>query len=154
MIIEQTIDDAGKIRILWQNANKEIYMFKFDTEPTEQILENLSNAQDVAKVIDRTPILQLDITEYKHLLRIFVEKIKSTPNITFNQYNTYLNSLDWTHSSVMRCFIFLISQKLAESKYIVLSDVTETVALRVVRDFIVTSPNWKLIKLFFNETEI
>lgn len=150
MIIEQFTDDAGKIRILWQTAQGNNYWYKFAAEPTTQQLTALGEASDTAATENAVQPLTLSIIEYKGTLVQFVEKVKATPNVTLNQYNTYLGTLPWYEAAIIRAFVFIIAQRLAEKKDVTLANLTESTVLQAVRDFLVNTPG----RLILNENNI
>ena len=53
MIIQQYIDEAGFIRIIWQMADGNCLMLKYQTEPTMEMLEEqeAKHFENVAKII-------------------------------------------------------------------------------------------------------
>jgi hypothetical protein len=154
MIIEKYTDMAGKIRVIWQAQSGQIYQYKFDTDPTDQMLVDLGNASDTAASVNAVQPLTLSILAYEGTLKSFVKKVKDTPNVTLAQYNTYLGALPWYDAAIIRTFVFLIAQRLSEKKDIVLSDQTEAITLRAVRDFLVATPGWKLARLILNQNDL
>lgn len=153
MILSQTTDLAGKIRIVWQSpATGEAYQYKFNEQPTQQQLEALSDQSDAHTDIQKTPTLTFDLLEYRQLIISFLEAVKDRPNLTLTQYNAYLGGLQWYDAAVIRFFVFVFAQKLAEHRQVNLQNQTETTVLQAVRDFIVDTPARKLGKLIFNQT--
>lgn len=153
MILSQTTDIAGKIRIVWQSpATGEVYQYKFNEQPTQQQLEALSDESDALTDIQKTQNLTFDLLEYRDLLTMFIQQVKARPNLTLAQYNAFLGTLAWYDASVIRFFVFVFAVKLAERRQINLQSQTETNTLQAVRDFIVDTPPRKLAKLILNQT--
>lgn len=152
MILSQFTDMAGKIRIVWQSAaTGEVYQYKFNSEPTTGQLQALSDASDADGEIKKIPSITFDLLEYRDLLTRFVEQVKNRPNLTLNQYNTFLGTLAWRDAAVIRYFVFVFAVKLAERRDINIQQETESSVLQSVRDFIVDTPARKLAKLILNQ---
>jgi len=155
MIIEQHTDMAGKIRITWQSqATGNIYLYKFTSEPTEQKLQSLSDASDQETQLTNIRPLEFRLESHREILVMFVHRIKDFPNVTLAQYNNFLSNLPWYEAAVIRYFVFVMAERLAERKDVSISDKTETTVLRAVRDFIVDKPLRELARLILNETNL
>jgi hypothetical protein len=82
---------------------------------------------------------QFNIIDNVELLKEFIQKIKENPNVTFNQYNTWLETKTWYEEAIIKYFVFTLATNLANRKGIELSDLTETKVLQKLRDWIVTT---------------
>ena len=151
-LISKSTDMAEKIRIVWQSdLTGNYYNFKFQSEPTQEQIDILVTEQDQISEINTLPFLQLNLIEYKEIITDFIIRIKERPNTTLNQYNTFLGTLPWYNAAIIRSFVFLIAQKLADYKDISLNDLQESTVLLAIRNFIVNNSAKKLQKMFFNE---
>lgn len=154
MIIEQYTDMAGFIRILWQSqATLNIYAYKFQQAPTQAQLEELSEASEAESELQKQGTVDLSILAERQTIIAFIEKVKATPNVTLSQYNTYLGALPWYEAAVIRFFVYMIAQRLAERKNLTLANMNENTVLSAVRDFIVEQPIRRLARLIFNTNE-
>jgi hypothetical protein len=154
MIVSQETDLAGKIRIQWQSqATQNVYLYKFGSEPSLDRLQELSDASDAESEIQEVRQVDLSIHAERGTLIAFLEKVKATPNVTLAQYNTYLSSLHWTQAAVIRYFVFMMAQRLAERRDVNLANQNESTVLAAVRDFIVNTPPRKLARIIFNSNE-
>ena len=154
MIIGQYTDMAGKVRIQWQSqATGNLYSYKFSSEPSTEILQELSDASDAESELQELRQVDLSIHAERGTLIAFLEKVKATPNVTLTQYNTYLGSLHWTQAAVIRYFVFMMAQRLAERRDVNLANQNESTVLDAVRDFIVNTPPRKLARIIFNSNE-
>jgi len=153
MILEQTIDIAGKIRIVWQQPSGVVYHFKFNSEPTTQELEDLAKTKEVNEGHANVEFI-LNVEINKVLAKQLIELIKDRPTLTTTQFNAYLATLSWYDEAQTRFIVYLIGAKLAEKKDIVLSSMTEAQFLQKVRDYIVNTPIRKLAKLLLNQFNI
>jgi hypothetical protein len=154
MIVSQETDLAGKIRIQWQSqATQNVYLYKFDSEPSLERLKELSDASDAEAELQEVRQVDLSIHAERGTLIAFLEKVKATPNVSLAQYNTYLSSLHWTQAAVIRYFVFMMAQRLAERRDVNLANQNENTVLSAVRDFIVNTPPRKLARIIFNSNE-
>lgn len=151
-LIRQNINTAGFYITLWESdSTGNFYQFKHKTEPTTQQLSDLSDKQDsLAEIINEESIIQIEDTHVE-IVRQLIERIKANPTVTFAQYNSYVNPLAWYDQAITKYFVYVFASKLAEKKGVVLSDATEAIAVRAVRDFIVATPTKKLYKIIFNQ---
>jgi len=154
MILEKYIDIAGFTRIQWQSqATQNVYNYKFRSEPSGQHLQELSDASDAESDLQKIQPVELNVVTERATLMAFLEKIKGTPSINLTQYNTYLGSLHWSQSAVIKYFVFMMAQRLAERKEVNLANQNENTVLAAVRDFIVATPIRNLARLIFNTNE-
>jgi hypothetical protein len=155
MIIEQYTDMAGKIRVLWQSdTTGQTYNFKFADEPTEQQLQALSDANDTAVTVNAVQPLSFSILEHREVLIELVRRVKASPNTTLAQYNNYLGTLPWYEAAIIRTFVFLLAQRLAEKRDVTLANMTENTVFIAVRNFLANTPKWKLARLILGENDI
>jgi hypothetical protein len=155
MIIEQYTDMAGKIRVLWQSdTTGQTYLFKFTEEPTEQQLQALSEANDTARSVNAVQPLTFSLLDHKAVLIDMIRRVKESPNTTLAQYNNYLGTLTWYEAAIIRTFVFLLAQRLAEKKDVTLANMTENTVFIAVRNFLANTPKWKLARLILGENDI
>jgi hypothetical protein len=154
MIVDRYVDMAGKIRIWWKSTvTGEVYMFKFNSEPTTEQLQVLSDAQDDVLEVNRTDYEEITLSEDYNAIYEIVTKIKENPNVTFNQYSNYLTSLNWTTAATIRYFIYRFALKLAQKYSVSVGYYTEQTAFIQVRNFIADTPVRKLAKMILNRTD-
>lgn len=150
MIIEETTDMAGKIRILWQSiATGNVYAYKFSSYPSISELQSLSDKSDEDQVIQALQPLNIAIEGIEQLLKTFIDKIRQTPDITLTQYNTYLNTMSWNDEASIRAFVYQVAKELYNRQEIDISGWTEGVVLREVRDFINNNSDDVINRLIF-----
>lgn len=152
MILEQTTDIAGNIRIIWQQPSGITYHFKFKEEPSLQKLEDLGNERETLE--ERSSVEPLFKQVNNKLIITLIELIKDRPSITTTQFNAYLGTLPWYDEARIRALIYEIGTTLADRKEVTLASMSESQFLQKVRDFIVNTPNRKLAKLFLNQSDI
>lgn len=151
MIIEQYTDTAGKVRIQWQSAQTgNIYVYKFDAEPDEARLIELSDASDAAAALALIEPLGVDFSESEAAINAFIDKVFEMPTMTLTNYNSYLNTLFWTDEAAIRNFVSVASQRLEARGDIELSMPTEGTVVREVRDYILSKTTEQLARLIFN----
>jgi hypothetical protein len=145
---------AGKIRIQWQSqATLNVYMYKFESAPTTERLQELSDRSDEESARQQIIQVDLSIQAERATLVMFIEKVKATPSVTLAQYNTYLSTFHWTQQAVIRYFVFMLAQRLAARQDVNLANQNENTVLLAVRDFIVATPISNLARLIFNSNE-
>lgn len=147
MILEQTIDLAGKVRILWQQPSGKVYFFKFDSEPTLEHIQSLANNRDSIEEYDNEQSLEISSFSKENVM-FLVEIFKTRPNIGLTQFNNVVNNLNWYQIAQIKAIIYEIGTKLAERKDISLDNLTELQVFQRVRDFIANTPIKKLKKIF------
>ena len=146
---------AGEWRVLWQSdTTGQTYNFKFADEPTEQQLQALSDANDTAATVNAVHPLSFSILEHREVLIELVRRVKASPNTTLAQYNNYLGTLPWYEAAIIRTFVFLLAQRLAEKKDVTLANMTENTVFIAVRNFLANTPKWKLARLILGENDI
>lgn len=155
MIIEQYTDMAGKWRVLWKSdTTGQVYNFKFAAEPTEQQLQALSDANDTAVSVNTVQPLAFSLLDHKSVLIDMIRRVKESPNTTLTQYNNYLGTLTWYEAAIIRTFVFLLAQRLAKKRDVVLANMTENTVFIAVRNFLADTPKWKLARLILGENDI
>jgi hypothetical protein len=108
-IIEQYIDAADKIRITWEHEG-ELFLFKFDSEPTELELQKFIDAAILNLELSAVQPIA-DYLEIMQLLVPLIENIKSNVLVTFNDYQQYNSNLDWATSLKLQSFLLDFSIK-------------------------------------------
>lgn len=155
MIIEKYTDMAGKWRVLWKSdTTGQVYNFKFADEPTEQQLQALSDANDTAVAVSAVQPLMFSLLDHRSVLIDMIRRVKESPNTTMAQYNNYLGTLTWYEAAIIRTFVFLLAQRLAEKKDVVLANMTENTVFVAVRNFLADTPKWKLTRLILGKNDI
>lgn len=151
MILRQTTDESGFVHIKWQAQSNNIYFWKFKQEPTLEKLQELETYYEELSDLERTSSLDLNFTqEEKETILNFVYLVKANPTVNLTQFNNYLNNQPWNTAHLIKSCIYKIGAKLAERKDVNLTDFTELQIFRKVRDFIVSTPERKLKKIFLN----
>ena len=89
-IIEQTIDLAGKIRMIVQLTNGEIIPLKFSTQPSTTQLNEIEASYIVAHQYDSVQTVTINLSNHYELIREFVTLVKQNPSVTLTQYNNWL----------------------------------------------------------------
>lgn len=92
----------------------------------------------------------INIYDYKETISNAVTFIK-TENPTLNQWNNYLASLPWYDGIMVRWFLAILAQKLAERAEVTLDVFTETEVLAKLKTFIINSPPRRLRKILFGD---
>jgi len=150
-IIEKFQDLAGKWRTKCLLTSGAIVMWKFSHEPTTQELEDLEAEYLVLHQYDDVMQVNISLYDHKELITEVLTEIKTHPSLTLAQWNTYLAGLEWYDASVIRWFVFRLAQGLAERFDIFIADYTEVEVLTKLRDWIVASPQAKIIKAVFGD---
>ena len=151
MIIDQYTDIAGKVRITWQLPDGNAVMWKFQTEPTTQQLEDLEAQHLVIHEYDDVPQIPIIIMEDVKLITNFILLVKDNPTVNLTQFNNWLSTKEWYEDAQIRIFIFKLAQGLSSNYDVELDDYTITEVLIRVRDWIVTTPINKIKKIILGE---
>ena len=150
MIIEQYTDMAGKVRIQWQStATGNVYSYKFDSEPSLERLQALSDQSDENQIIQAVKPLNISTEGAGAAVRAFIDKVRATPTITLTQYNTQLNTLAWNDEASVRAFVYQMAKGLSDRNEIDVSGWTEGTVLREVRDYINANADEVINRLIF-----
>lgn len=150
MIIEQYTDMAGKVRIQWQStATGNVYSYKFDSDPSMEQLQALSDQSDENQIIQAVQPLNISTEGSEAAIMAFIDKVRATPTITLTQYNTHLNTLTWNDEASVRAFVYNMAKGLSERNEIEVSGWTEGTVLREVRDYINANTDEVINRLIF-----
>ena len=141
-IIERNIQ-FNKYSILFELNDGNGMRLQFETNPSDE--EALYKAQEIIdrQIAEQTynaiETLPFNILDQAEIIKVFIQKIKATPNVTLTQYNTWLASKQWYEAAIIRYFVFVLATKLAENKGLTLANLTETTVLQNLRNWIVTT---------------
>ena len=149
-IIEQTIDLAGKIRMIVQLTNGEIIPLKFSTQPSTTQLNEIEASYIVAHQYDSVQTVTINLSNHYELIREFVTLIKQNPTVTLTQYNNWLAGKQWHEAAIIRFFVYKLAMGLAEHSEVSITSYTESFILGKVRDWLVDTPAKKIEKVVFN----
>jgi len=149
-ITEQYTDMAGKIRMVVLLSTGESILLKFSEQPTTTALEAIETAYIDAHEYDNLTNLAYELLENIELLQEVVTEIKAHPSLTLTQYNAYLDGKTWYEASIIRYFIFVVANRLAQHYDKSLANMDEVTILLNVRDWIVETPIKKIAKILFN----
>lgn len=150
MIIEQNTDIAGKVRVLWQSqVTHNFYQYKFESAPSLEHLNELSDASDAQAALSAIIPLGVDFSESRGAIWSFIEKVRSLPTMTLTNYNSFLNTLLWNEANSVGNFVFIVAKQLSERQAIEVSAWTEGTVVREVRDFILQTSDAHLERLIF-----
>ena len=149
MIIEQYIDAAGYIRIVWQMADGNALMLKYREQPTTAQLEAEEAKYVEQHEMDSVQQIKIDLLDSIDLLKEVVTKIRNTPTLTLTQYNNYLATLPWYDAATVRYFIYRLAMGLAQHYGVTLANYTETQVMTKVRDWLVETPLKKIAKVVY-----
>lgn len=125
-------------------------VFKFNHDPSDTEVTNVGEDWLLKHQLDNVKFIDTGLTDAQDTIIAFLTKVKTTPNVTLTQYNTWLNAQPWGDQYIIRAFVYRIAQKLAEAKEITLTGTTEAIVLGAVRDWIVATPADKLYKIVLN----
>jgi len=150
MIVSQETDLAGKIRIQWHSvATGNTYSYKFESEPSLERLQSLSDQSDEAQIIQAVQPLGINTEGAEAAILSFIDKVHQTPTITLTQYTTYLNTLLWNDEASVRSFVYNMAKGLSDRGEIDVSGWTEGTVLREVRDYINANTDEIINRLIF-----
>ena len=149
-IIEQTIDLAGKIRMIVQLTNGEIIPLKFSTQPSTTQLNEIEVSYIVAHQYDSVQTVTINLSNHYELIREFVTLVKQNPSVTLTQYNNWLTGKQWYEAAVIRFFVYKLAMGLASHAEVSLTGLTESFVLGKVRDWFVNTPTGKIERVVFN----
>lgn len=106
MIINQEIDLAGKIRILWQStATGNTYTYKFDAQPSNEILEQLAIQSDFEYSLQSLPNLNVIEPGAKEIVKNAIIAVHESENLNFETYTNYLNELSWKDKAIVQYYM-------------------------------------------------
>lgn len=94
--------------------------------------------------------MTVDVYEHRDIIVNTVTFIK-TENPNLSQWNNYLASLSWHDALMVRWFLAVLAQKLAERAEVSLDAFTETEVLAKLKTFIINSPPRRLRKILFGD---
>ena len=143
MIILEKGQQFGRYSVLVQLDDGNGMRLQFPVSiPDADVLteaQRIVTAQQAQQAYDAIETFQIDILEYKELLKEFITKVKATPTITLTQYNTWLGTKQWYEAAIIRYFVYNLAIKLAGKKGITLANYTETTVLTALRNWIVAT---------------
>jgi len=143
MIILEKGQQFGRYSVLVQLDDGNGMRLQFPVSiPDADVLteaQRIVTAQQAQQAYDAIETFQIDILEYKELLKDFITKVKATPTITLTQYNTWLGTKQWYEAAIIRYFVYNLAIKLAGKKGITLANYTETTVLTALRNWIVAT---------------
>ena len=143
MIILEKGQQFGRYSVLVQLDDGNGMRLQFPVSiPDADVLteaQRIVTAQQAQQAYDAIETFQIDILEYKELLKDFITKVKATPTITLAQYNTWLGTKQWYEAAIIRYFVYNLAIKLAGKKGITLANYTETTVLTALRNWIVAT---------------
>jgi hypothetical protein len=154
MIVEQYIDMAGKIHIVWQMAAGTRLFLKFTSQPSEDELLAIEAQYTEEHSDDDLVPAAFDLLENRYLLIEFVRYIKANPEVTPNQISDWYVTKLWYEQVILRTIVYYIGTILAERKEIDLTDMTEAQVFRKVRNWIVAKPLRRISRLLFGERRV
>jgi hypothetical protein len=125
------LDDGNGMRLQFPNAVSDVIVLAE--------AQKVFDAQVTLQTYNAIETFQIDILEYKELLKDFIVKIKATPSITLAQYNTWLGTKQWYEAAIIRYFVYNLARRLSERKGITLTNLTETTVLTALRNWIVAT---------------
>ena len=143
MIILEKGQQFGRYSVLVQLDDGNGMRLQFPVSiPDADVLteaQRIVTAQQAQQTYDAIETFQIDILEYKELLKDFITKVKATPTITLEKYNTWLGTKQWYEAAIIRYFVYILAIKLAGKKGITLANYTETTVLTALRNWIVAT---------------
>lgn len=154
MIVKETYRDlAGNYRFVVEVSGERLIELKYQSIVSNEIvlgeIQKIIDAENLKKEVDSWMQVDFSLKKNELIIEDFVAKVKSNPNLTLNQYNTYLNSKQWYESSLIRFFIFQLSIGLSERFDISLAGETETSILSAVKNWIIETPANKIRKIVY-----
>jgi len=150
IILEQTTDLAGKIRMTCELSNGETIALKFDHSPSNEELNTIEFNYIAQHAYDHVEHEIVSIYDHANTIRDFIAKVKATPSITLTQYNTWLTSKYWGDVAVIRFFVYKLASAIAIKKGYTLSNYSESAVLSYLRTWIVATPTAEIMKTVFN----
>lgn len=151
MIISQNLLNGVYITVYEAADPVEQYTFNDPSPISEEACEDRVAHARFEQENSTTIKLSFDFTPYADIIIALVRHIKANPSINLTQFNTYVNSLHWADSAVVRFFVLNAYTYLREH-YPGISDTsTELGVLGVVRDKIVELSYRKLSMIIFHK---
>jgi hypothetical protein len=102
IILDQTTDLAGKIRMTCQLSTGETIALKFTEQPTQEVLDHIEADYIIQHQLDSVTQELLSIYDHVDVLKDFIAKVKATPTVTLAQYNTWLGTKQWWEAAIIR----------------------------------------------------
>lgn len=144
MIIDQYTDVANKVRIMWQSATTQnVYQYKFDTLPSNEVLSLLGKQSDLEAYLQTITPLNLGVDDTFNLLPNVISNIKNNLEISFEDYNAYMSSLNWQLQASLKTLLFTLVSKLQDS-----TTLTEEESFYIVKEYIQQKTIEELQRLF------
>ena len=145
IVTSTTTDSIGKIRKYVTLSNGDTIVWKFSSEPSTALLNQMETQYLAQHQYDYVQTEIISIYDNIEAIRDFILKVKATPTVTLAQYNTYLGLKPWYEQAVIRYFVYKLATGLANKKGITLNNLTETTVLQALRDWVVAT-NGEVIK--------
>lgn len=137
MIQKQTEDSIGKIRITWKSSKTEnTYVFKFNSQPSIETLELLSDAADYESYLTPLEVFDVIKEEHKMLVCQTIDAVLNSDNVTLESYNLYLDNLSWADKVTVQYYMNYITSLLASKNIITLENNSEEVMLMSMVDYL------------------
>lgn len=137
-----------------QLSNGEMIPLKFASQPSTTALNEIEASYLDQHQYDSVRQEVVSLYDHVDLIKEFVKKIKDNPNVTLNQYNTWLGTKLWYEQAILRFFVFKLATLLSTHYDITLTDLSESQVLGKLRDWIVATPSRKLAKAILDSNEI
>lgn len=166
-IIEKYIDVANKVRISWKDSEENIFNFKFDSEISDEEVEELGQKMcDHAKLSAVQPVG--DYKNIKDFIIPVIELIKSShvvayddlcnlqPSaiISYDEFSNWVSALNWNIALIVRNFIFDFINKYVQQYNIVIPNQSESAYFELFCSIIVECSDQKLARLLFDEYQL
>jgi hypothetical protein len=137
MIQKQTEDSIGKIRITWKSAKtNNTYVFKFNSQPSIETLEHLSDVQDYEFYLNSLETFDVIKNEHKLLVQQVLDAVLASDNVTLESYNLYLDNLSWGDKITVQFYMNHIVSLLYPKDTLNLENDTEEAALTNIVNYI------------------
>lgn len=142
MIVSRKETAAGKIRIAWRTATGDVFMYKFDKEPTEAKLEALAAESKDIKDADKGKLQVNGLIN--EAVFDFLARLRIAP-ISQPQYSALLGALPWQEATNIRSLVSSLSDRLGGTYP------TEISAVQAIRT-VLQSKTEKFIQLALKST--
>ncbi len=145
----RNIDIAGKIRLSWLSSKTgNIYTFKFDVEPSAEILTDLCEKADLEFNLSLLP--RFDFIDPKDLTVISstISAVTSLEDITLEGYNTYLDNLSWADKATIQYYMNKVTAKLIELGEVLIEENTEESIYLAVANYLKSKTSEELSYMF------
>jgi hypothetical protein len=148
MIISSRTDESGYTRVLWEATPEKTYVYKFKIVPTEERLKELGEQSLKDDYLNAIQPLKSIQGISANLVRLLENKFKQAPQITSAEYNAWLSAFTWAEETELRTFVLNSVQELVDLGLATISGSSENAHMQALRDFINSSEETVLNKLF------